>query len=289
MKTIFEALKWASSYLTEAGREENAAELLLLYDTGMDRSKLLASLQEPIGEDELYRFTRHVEMHKEGVPVQYIIGKEFFYGREFMVNDDVLIPRPETEEVVYHLLETYRHVFSSEDGRLDVVDVGTGSGAIAITLALENQNFSVSAVDISKEALQVASANAEKLGADVRFYQGDLLEPFIKAGKKADIIVSNPPYISEEEMADLSEIVRFHEPLHALTDGGDGLKFYKQFMEDIPLVMKDKVFVVFEIGWKQGEAVKELILKAFKHAEVEVLKDINGKDRTICAVIHKNK
>ncbi|MCY7764103.1 peptide chain release factor N(5)-glutamine methyltransferase [Bacillus inaquosorum] len=288
MKTIFEALKWASSYLTEAGREENAAELLLLYDTGMDRSKLLASLQEPIGEDELYRFTRHVEMHKEGVPVQYIIGKEFFYGREFMVNDDVLIPRPETEEVVYHLLEKYQHVFS-EDGRLDVVDVGTGSGAIAVTLALENKNFSVSAVDISKEALQVASANAEKLGADVRFYQGDLLEPFIKAGKKADIVVSNPPYISEEEMADLSEIVRFHEPLHALTDGGDGLKFYKQFMEDIPLVMKEKVFVVFEIGWKQGEAVKELILKAFKHAEVEVLKDINGKDRTICAVIHKNK
>lgn len=111
MKTIFEALKWASSYLTEAGREENAAELLLLYDTGMERSKLLASLQEPIGEDELYRFKRHVEMHKEGVPVQYIIGKEFFYGREFMVNDDVLIPRPETEEVVFHLLEKYRSVF----------------------------------------------------------------------------------------------------------------------------------------------------------------------------------
>ncbi|MDL9993642.1 peptide chain release factor N(5)-glutamine methyltransferase [Bacillus stercoris] len=288
MKTIFEALKWASSYLTEAGREENAAELLLLYDTGMERSRLLASLQEPIGEDELYRFTRHVEMHKEGVPVQYIIGKEFFYGREFMVNDDVLIPRPETEEVVLHLLEKYRNVFSEED-RLEVVDVGTGSGAIAVTLALENQSFSVSAVDISKEALQVASANAEKLGANVRFYQGDLLEPFIKAGKKADIIVSNPPYISEEEMADLSEIVRFHEPLHALTDGGDGLKFYKRFMEDIPLVMKEKVFVVFEIGWKQGAAVKDLILKAFKEAEVEVLKDINGKDRTICALIHKNK
>ncbi|QWF74190.1 peptide chain release factor N(5)-glutamine methyltransferase [Bacillus subtilis] len=288
MKTIFEALKWASSYLTEAGREENAAELLLLYDTGMERSKLLASLQEPIGEDELYRFKRHVEMHKEGVPVQYIIGKEFFYGREFMVNDDVLIPRPETEEVVFHLLGKYRSVFS-EDGKLEVVDVGTGSGAIAVTLALENQNFSVSAVDISKEALQVASANAEKLGANVRFYQGDLLEPFIKAGKKADIIVSNPPYISEEEMADLSEIVRFHEPLHALTDGADGLKFYKRFMEDIPLVMKDKVFVVFEIGWNQGAAVKDLILKALKGAEVEVLKDINGKDRTICALIHKNK
>jgi release factor glutamine methyltransferase len=288
MKTIFEALKWASSYLTEAGREENAAELLLLYDTGMDRSKLLANLQEPIGEDELYRFERHVDMHKEGVPVQYIIGREFFYGREFIVNDDVLIPRPETEEIVYHLLEKYRSVFS-EGEQLDVVDVGTGSGAIAVTLALENKNFSVSAIDISKEALDVASANAEKLGAEVHFLQGDLLEPFIKAGKKADIIVSNPPYISEEEMADLSEIVRFHEPLHALTDGGNGLKFYKRFMEAIPLVMKNTALVVFEIGWKQGAAVKELILHAFKDAEVEVLKDINGKDRTICAVIHKNK
>ncbi|MEG7283033.1 peptide chain release factor N(5)-glutamine methyltransferase [Bacillus sp. 0909A] len=288
MKTIFEALKWASSYLTEAGREENAAELLLLYDTGMDRSKLLASLQEPIGEDELYRFERHVDMHKEGVPVQYIIGREFFYGREFIVNDDVLIPRPETEEVVYHLLEKYRSVFS-EGEQLDVVDVGTGSGAIAVTLALENKNFSVSAIDISKEALDVASANAEKLGAEVQFLQGDLLEPFIKAGKKADIIVSNPPYISEDEMADLSEIVRFHEPLHALTDGGNGLKFYKRFMEAIPLVMKNTALVVFEIGWKQGTAVKELILHAFKDAEVEVLKDINGKDRTICAIIHKNK
>ncbi|MEC1665994.1 peptide chain release factor N(5)-glutamine methyltransferase [Bacillus mojavensis] len=288
MKTIFEALKWASSYLTEAGREENAAELLLLYDTGMDRSKLLASLQEPIGEDELYRFERHVDMHKEGVPVQYIIGREFFYGREFIVNDDVLIPRPETEEVVYHLLEKYRSVFS-EGEQLDVVDVGTGSGAIAVTLALENKNFSVFAIDISKEALDVASANAEKLGAEVQFLQGDLLEPFIKAGKKADIIVSNPPYISEDEMADLSEIVRFHEPLHALTDGGNGLKFYKRFMEAIPLVMKNTALVVFEIGWKQGAAVKELILHAFKDAEVEVLKDINGKDRTICAIIHKNK
>lgn len=90
-------------------------------------------------------------------------------------------------------------------------------------------------------------------------------------------------------MADLSEIVRFHEPLHALTDGGNGLKFYKRFMEAIPLVMKNTALVVFEIGWKQGAAVKELILHAFKDAEVEVLKDINGKDRTICAVIHKNK
>ena len=200
MKTIFEALSWASSYLTEAGREKNAAELLLLNDTGMDRSKLLANLQEPVGEDELYRFRRHVEMHKEGVPIQYIIGKEQFYGREFFVNDDVLIPRPETEEVVFHLLDKQKRVFS-EGERLNVIDIGTGSGAIAVTLALECGHFSVAASDISKEALQVAERNAQNLGADVRFLQGDLLTPFISSGKKADIIVSNPPYISEEEMA----------------------------------------------------------------------------------------
>ncbi|OCB95495.1 Peptide chain release factor N(5)-glutamine methyltransferase [Bacillus amyloliquefaciens] len=284
MKTVFEALSWASSYLTEAGREKNAAELLLLNDTGMDRSKLLANLQEPVGEDELYRFRRHVEMHKEGVPIQYIIGKEQFYGREFFVNDDVLIPRPETEEVVFHLLDKQKRVFS-EGERLNVIDIGTGSGAIALTLALECGHFSVAASDISKEALQVAERNAQNLGADVRFLQGDLLTPFISSGKKADIIVSNPPYISEEEMADLSDIVRFHEPLHALTDGGDGLKFYKRFMEDLPLVMKDKALVVFEIGYNQGKAVEDLFRHSFPNAEVEVVKDINGKDRTVSAVI----
>ncbi|MBT2625056.1 peptide chain release factor N(5)-glutamine methyltransferase [Bacillus sp. ISL-32] len=288
MKKIFEALNWASSYLTEAGRDRNAAELLLMNDIGMDRSKLFASLQDPISEDELYRFKRHVEMHKEGVPVQYIIGKESFYGRVFIVNDDVLIPRPETEEVVLHLLEKQKQVFP-EGEPLRVIDVGTGSGAIAVTLALENKHFSVSAIDISKEALQIAAENAERLGAKVDFFEGDLLEPFIKEGKKADIIVSNPPYISEEEMADLSNVVRFHEPLHALTDGGDGLRFYKRFMEDIPRVMNEKALVVFEIGWKQGDAVKEMFLRTFPNAEVEVLKDINGKNRTVCALIQKSE
>ncbi|KAA6448085.1 peptide chain release factor N(5)-glutamine methyltransferase [Bacillus atrophaeus] len=288
MKKIFEALNWASSYLIEAGRDRNAAELLLMNDIGMDRSKLFASLQDPISEDELYRFKRHVEMHKEGVPVQYIIGKEAFYGRVFIVNDDVLIPRPETEEVILHLLEKQKRVFP-EGEPLRVIDVGTGSGAIAVTLALENKHFSVSAIDISKEALQIAAENAERLGAKVDFFEGDLLEPFIKEGKKADIIVSNPPYISEEEMADLSNVVRFHEPLHALTDGGDGLRFYKRFMEDIPRVMNEKALVVFEIGWKQGDAVKEMFLRTFSNAEVEVLKDINGKDRTVCALIQKSE
>ncbi len=116
-------------------------------------------------------------------------------------------------------------------------------------------------------------------------FAGRSVNSFYFIRKKADIIVSNPPYISEEEMADLSDIVRFHEPLHALTDGGDGLKFYKRFMEELPLVMKDKALVVFEIGYNQGKAVKDLFRHSFPNAEVEVVQDINGKDRTVSAVI----
>ena len=199
------------------------------------------------------------------------------------MNDDVLIPRPETEEVVFHLLDRQKRAFSEAE-RLNVIDIGTGSGAIAVTLALECGHFSVSASDISKEALQVAERNAQNLGADVCFCRRSV-NSFYFIRKKADIIVSNPPYISEEEMADLSDIVRFHEPLHALTDGGDGLKFYKRFMEELPLVMKDKALVVFEIGYNQGKAVKDLFRHSFPNAEVEVVRDINGKDRTVSAVI----
>lgn len=152
MKMIFEVLKWVFFYLIEVGREENVVEFFLFYDIGMDRSKLFVSLQELIGEDELYCFKCYVEMYKEGVLVQYIIGKEFFYGWEFMVNDDVLILWLEIEEVVYYLFEKYWYVFF-EDSRFEVVDVGIGSGVIVVMFVFENKNFFVLVVDILKEVL----------------------------------------------------------------------------------------------------------------------------------------
>lgn len=288
MNTVFEALKWASSYLKEAGRDENAAEILLLHELNTDRSRLLASLHDSISDLELDRFRSKVYKHAEGTPVQYITGKEYFYGREFLVNEEVLIPRPETEEVVLFALSKMKEVFPGKKG-LQAVDVGTGSGAIAITMALENSELSVTATDISEASLKVASENAARLGAEVKFVCGDLLRSLIQANKKADIIVSNPPYISLEELESLSETVRLHEPVRALTDGSDGLSFYKRFMEELPYVLADRGIVVFEIGHTQGTAVRSLLLNAFPQAEVRVKQDINGKDRIVYAVIERRK
>ncbi|KAA6451032.1 peptide chain release factor N(5)-glutamine methyltransferase [Bacillus swezeyi] len=284
MKTIFEALHWASSYLTEAGRDQNAADILLADQLKMERSKLLASFHDAMPENDFLQFKKSVEMHQSGVPVQYITGKEWFYGREFLVNEHVLIPRPETEEVVEAVLSGSNQVFPEKEC-LKTVDVGTGSGAIAVTLALESKRFSVTAADISEEALRTAEHNAKRLGAKVDFICGDLLQPLMIQSKKADVIVSNPPYISEEEMRTLSDVVRLHEPVGALTDGADGLRFYYRLMMELPEVIADKALIVFEIGWTQGNAVRDMFQQFFPKAEVQVKKDLNGKDRIVWAVI----
>ncbi|MFO6496956.1 MULTISPECIES: peptide chain release factor N(5)-glutamine methyltransferase [Bacillus] len=284
MKTIFEALHWASSYLAEAGRDRNAAEILLMNQLKIERSKLLASFHDPMSDTDFQAFKKSVELHHSGVPVQYITGKEWFYGREFSVNEHVLIPRPETEEVVETVLVMANDVFPGKNS-LEAVDVGTGSGAIAVTLALESERFSVTATDISEQALKTAANNADRLGAKVDFISGDLLKPLIAQNKKADVIVSNPPYISEEEMRTLSEVVRLNEPVGALTDGADGLRFYHRFMKELPEVMADKALIVFEIGWSQGNAVRDMFHQFFPQAEVQVKKDLNGKDRIVSAVV----
>ena len=132
-----------------------------------------------------------------------------------------------------------------------------------MTLALESPRFSVTATDISEQALSTARHNADRLGAKVDFLCGDLLEPLIARQKKADVIVSNPPYISEEDMRTLSDVVRLHEPAGALTDGADGLQFYKRFMKEIPSVIADQALVVFEIGWTQGMPLKTCFTGSF--------------------------
>lgn len=139
-RTIFEALKWASSLLTEAGRDQNAAELLLMHVLGWSRSELLARFHDSLPEEQDHLFSKFVTQHKAGVPIQHLTGVEFFYGRPFEVNKHVLIPRPETEEVVLAALHLVGDVFPP-DQPLKAVDVGTGSGAIAITLALEKNHY----------------------------------------------------------------------------------------------------------------------------------------------------
>ncbi|MGM0756122.1 MAG: peptide chain release factor N(5)-glutamine methyltransferase [Bacillota bacterium] len=287
-RTIFEALKWASSLLTEAGRDQNAAELLLMHVLGWSRSELLARFHDPLPEEKDRLFSEFVTQHKLGVPVQHLTGIEFFYGRPFEVNKHVLIPRPETEEVVLAALNMAGDVFP-HDQPLKAVDVGTGSGAIAITLALEKESLSVTATDISRDALAVAKRNQQALGADVHFLHGDLLEPVIDQGIKVDLFISNPPYIAVEEMDSLSEVVSKHEPVNALTDGRDGLWFYQRLVHDLHNVLSEQAVVVFEIGHTQAQDVKALLMQVFPAADVRIVKDINEKDRAVCAHIQNEK
>ena len=284
MVKIFEALKRASSFLKENNRDENAGELLLRYFLNMDRSQLLAGLRDELDADIEVLFQKAVAQHAAGKPVQYMMGFEEFYGRTFTVNEHVLIPRPETEELVLGVLQRIAGLFGDRE-YIDVLDVGTGSGAIAITLKLERPELKVTASDISPEALQVAQGNAERLSADVSFVHGDLLKPFIEKGQKFDVVISNPPYIPLGDKEWMSTVVTDHEPHGALFAGEDGLDLYRRLCQELPLVLKDKALVGFEVGAGQSQEVSGLLQLAFPHAAVETVYDINGKDRIVFAKI----
>jgi release factor glutamine methyltransferase len=281
---IFEALKWASSFLREHGREENIGEMLLCHYLELSRAQLLAEIRGELPPAVKEKFVAAIEQVVSGVPVQHIMGYEEFYGRKFLVNEEVLIPRPETEELVQGLLARMGRLYPATDV-IKVVDVGTGSGAISITLALENERLDVMTVDIAKASIDVAQENAARLGAKVRFIEGDLLGPLIEEGQKVDVVVSNPPYIPEDDIATLSTVVKDHEPLRALVGGQDGLDFYRRFMKEIPLVLKERGIVAFEVGVGQGEDVAQMLRDTFPGATVEVVNDINGKDRMVFAEI----
>ncbi|MCG1021328.1 peptide chain release factor N(5)-glutamine methyltransferase [Sutcliffiella horikoshii] len=286
---VYEALNWASSFLKKNDRDENAGELLLRHHMKLDRAQLFSRMQEMMPMEMQSSFIFNVHKHVAGIPVQYLMGKEDFYGRSFFVSEEVLIPRPETEELVVGVLDRVKKHFGAgfeaDAEKLSVVDVGTGSGAIAITLALENSRLSVKATDIAGESLEVAIDNAEALEADVEFLQGDLLLPFIEQDIKVDVVVSNPPYIPQKEYEGLSTVVKDFEPYRALVGGVSGLEFYERFMDELPKVLKERAIVAFEVGMGQGEDVKGLLEKTFPHATVEVVLDINGKDRMVFAEI----
>ena len=283
-KKVFEALKWASSYLKDNNREEYAAELLLRHCLSISRSEMLLRFHEEMDMEQLQQYRQYVHMHAEGNPVQYIIGKEEFYGRTFLVNQEVLIPRPETEELVQSALERVKSRFG-RISELNLVDIGTGSGAIAITMKLENPSLIVTATDLYKESLKVAEYNAQTLGANIHFVQGDLLQPFMGNGPTFDIVLSNPPYIPEGDVVDMSDVVTEHEPHRALFAGEDGLILYRRLCEELPKIVKEKAIIGFEVGAGQSKVVAEYLKQSFPQAKVEVQFDINGKDRMVFAEI----
>lgn len=283
--TVHEALQWASLFLRTYQREEKVAEILLMHHTGMGKATLLASLREPLEREAKKAFIKDIEQHaKTAVPVQHLTGKEEFYGRSFLVNQHVLIPRPETEELVYGILEVINR--KKPKNRLQVVDLGTGSGVIAVSLKLECPELNVYATDISKEALTVARKNAADLQANVQFLEGDFLQPFINRDEKFDLIVSNPPYISEKERSSLSTTVKNYDPSLALFAEEEGLAAYRKIAEQAKQVAVPGALLALEIGSSQGSQVMKIVKDSFPFAEVEVRRDINGRERMVFAFLN---
>lgn len=210
---------------------------------------------------------------ENGEPVQYIVGNVDFYGYILNVNKDVLIPRRETEELVEEVIKRSK-LFNNPT----IIDIGTGSGAIAISL-LKELNCHVYASDISNKALMVAKENAIKNNANITFLQGDMLKPFIDNKIKVDIIVSNPPYIKENE--EIEDIVKNNEPNIALYAKNNGLEFYESILKDANRILKEKYLIAFEIGKTQGNDIKLLAHKYLGDVKVEIKKDLSLNDRFV--------
>ncbi|MBM7095572.1 peptide chain release factor N(5)-glutamine methyltransferase [Bacillus sp. H-16] len=282
---VYEALAWASSFLEKNDVEPGVAEVLLSHHTGWSRARWLSEMRTELDPAVWELFQRDVKTAATGVPVQHITGVEEFYGRTFRVSRDVLIPRPETEELIESVLTEAEERFP-KDHPLHLVDVGTGSGIIAITLfkELKERGWSpkIQAVDISEAAIKVAKENARRLEAEVAFVHGDLLGPLVENDAKVDIVVSNPPYIPEGQREGLAKNVRDFDPETALFGGEDGLVFYRGMARQLGSVLKQPGMVAFEIGFDQGRSVPGLLQEHLgQSGDIRVLKDINGKDRIV--------
>ena len=208
-----------------------------------------------------------------GEAVQYIVGNVDFYGYELEVNKNVLIPRRETEELVEEVIKRSRS-FNNPT----IIDVGTGSGAIAISLS-KRLSTHIYASDISKKALNVARKNVIKTGANVSLLEGDMLKPYIENDIKVDILVSNPPYIKEDE--EIEKVVRDNEPHIALFAKNNGLEFYESILKHAGKILKNKFLIAFEIGQTQGDEVKSLAIKYLGDVIVEIKKDLSLKNRFV--------
>lgn len=250
------------------------AKMLLADLLQVNPLELLNHLEEEVQVDIINEYKKRVEALKEKKPIQYVIGNVNFYGNKFLVNENVLIPRFETEELIENTLLYIDKIFP--DKNLKVIDLGTGSGCIGITLKLKNPSFDVTLLDISKEALEVAKKNASSLNAQVKLCQNDMLE---NLEEKYDIIISNPPYIKENEP--IEEIVKNNEPHLALYAGIDGLDCYRKILKEAKYLVNNRFLLAFEIGETQKDAIIELAKLSFPQAKIDAKKDMQNRDRMI--------
>ncbi|MBB6669927.1 peptide chain release factor N(5)-glutamine methyltransferase [Cohnella nanjingensis] len=288
VESIGEAWRAGALRLREAGVDEADAnaELLLAHLLDRDKARLLRDMREPFPADRREAWDRLLARKAAGEPVQYITGSQHFYGRRFDVSAAVLIPRPETELLAEAVLAVADERLGGRTGPLRALDVGTGSGALAVTLAAERPSWQVTASDLSPEALAVARANAARLGAEVAFVQGDLLEPFLAPGQERafDVLVSNPPYIPSADMPGLQREVREHEPHLALDGGPDGLAPYRRMAAQLGRLPSMPGLVAWEVGIHQAEDAAQLLRDAGDWSEIRFVRDYAGIDRHVLAI-----
>lgn len=280
--SIWQAMKWAEDVLIQNHRPDARidAKLLMIYLLDYNESQLLLNRQKEMPEDKLQAYQNAILTRAAGVPLQHITHEQEFMGLDFYVNENVLIPRQDTESLIEKILE------KSKEMKLETgIDIGTGTGCIGISLAYYIKELCMTLVDISEKALKVANQNIKMhhLEKKVHTLQSDVLSAY--KGERVDLIVSNPPYIAKKNMADLMVEVKDHEPHLALTDEGDGLYFYRTISACAKGYLKKGGLLAYEIGCDQGEAVTN-ILKDEGYEEVELFQDLAGNDRIIIAKIN---
>ncbi len=247
------------------------AQLIIMEVMGISRVKLLTYPEMEISDKEYSEIQKMTELRLKDMPIQYILGHCEFMGMEFMVNENTLIPRGDTEILVEQAIATI-----NDSGFNSVLDIGTGSGAIAVSIA-KYTKANVTAVDISKGAIETAIKNAKNNNVCVNFIESDLFE---NVEGSFDVIVSNPPYIETEIISTLDEQVKNYEPLMALDGGEDGLIFYKKIVQNCHKYINDGGYIMFEIGYNQGKELTE-ILESADFCHIQVKKDLAGLDRLV--------
>ena len=249
------------------------AKILLAELLNKNPLELLTCLDEKVDQEIVEKYAQEVLALQEGKPLQYVIGNVNFYGNKFYINENVLIPRFETEELVENTVKYIQKFFIEP---VDIIDLGCGSGVIGLTLEQKVSTNSVDLIDISEKALEVTKINKENLNSKANLIQSDMFE---NINKKYDVIISNPPYIKTTE--EIEDIVLNNEPHLALFAGVDGLDCYKKIINNLPNHMKDKCLVAFEIGMTQAKDITNLAKEVLGNIKVEVKKDLSGKDRML--------
>ncbi len=283
MLTVLDSIKLSTDYLEKKGIESPRinAELLLAHILNCKRLDLYLTFDRPLGDDEILLYRTYLKRRGEYEPLQYIIGSVEFYGLPFKVDSSVLIPRPETEILVEEIINN-----SKNKNDLKILDIGTGSGNIAVSLAHHIPDAKIIATDISKESLLLASENSSinKTENQVHFILDDILLNELKENE-FDIIVSNPPYISKENFEDLPPELKVYEPRHALTDDANGLYYYKQIAIKAKILLKKNGSVYFEVGKGQSGEVKK-ILEENNFSEIMIKNDYLNIERVITGKIN---